>query len=415
MRKEKQIESPFSFQTNIGNSSHIGLLPHSTRLKEIKPKSNPYITGTALPGNSPVFFGRVQLIHEICGGLAQPEKSPSCISLLGERRMGKSSFLNQVITNLGKVESLITIFSNARNWEKGTPEQFFASLFKSICTVLPKSHVNVTEVGDFASFRDFLLQQSPRYRFVIIIDEFEKMAANEKLDRTFFSHLRAIGNGSEYSVGFALSSRLSLSKICNKYTHFEESNFWNIFKSKVLGLLSKEESCQLIEWPMNKSVPQLKIANKFKEEVLQYSGYSPAMIQLVMSHCLSMALGGFSVNKYEIRSGLREHYKALWDGMNEDERYLLVTAARNEKIEKKSLYEDLMLFGLLTWQGKPFSIYFGQLIRDEWALEVDKKNRKENNDKVERVVKTANKYYDEGLKLVDKTSKAFRGLRDDEE
>ncbi len=84
-----------------------------------------------LPENSPVFFGRRQVLHEILGVLRRPG-NPGCVSLLGERRIGKSSLLNQVCQALSAEHGLITIFGNAQNWNNISQEEFFSSLCQSV-------------------------------------------------------------------------------------------------------------------------------------------------------------------------------------------------------------------------------------------------------------------------------------------
>ena len=91
------------FKAQLGKRDHEGFLPHDERLKRIQPKQNPYVVGSALRGNSPVFYGRAQTLHEILGILRGPSK-PGCISLLGERRIGKSSLLNQAYQSLSAEE-----------------------------------------------------------------------------------------------------------------------------------------------------------------------------------------------------------------------------------------------------------------------------------------------------------------------
>lgn len=44
------------FKAQLGRPENPGLLNQEARLALIQPGRNPYVTGTALPGNSPVFF-----------------------------------------------------------------------------------------------------------------------------------------------------------------------------------------------------------------------------------------------------------------------------------------------------------------------------------------------------------------------
>ena len=52
--------SPGDFKAQLGRQDNPGLLSQEARLAWIQPGQNPYVTGPALPGNSPVFFERIQ-------------------------------------------------------------------------------------------------------------------------------------------------------------------------------------------------------------------------------------------------------------------------------------------------------------------------------------------------------------------
>jgi len=62
----------------------------------------------ALPGNSPMFYGRVDELYSILGFLRHPDQSGN-VSVVGERRIGKSSLLNQVCQALTVDANVITI------------------------------------------------------------------------------------------------------------------------------------------------------------------------------------------------------------------------------------------------------------------------------------------------------------------
>ena len=48
---------PGDFKAQLGRPENPSLLNQEARLALIQPGRNPYVTGTALPGNSPVFLG----------------------------------------------------------------------------------------------------------------------------------------------------------------------------------------------------------------------------------------------------------------------------------------------------------------------------------------------------------------------
>ena len=158
------------FKAQLGHPENPGLLNQEARLARIRPGRNPYVTGTALPGNSPVFFGRAQILHEILSVLRRPDK-PGCVSLLGERRIGKSSLLNQIYQALEQESDLVSIHATAQNWNQKSQQNFFAQLQQVIARAIGQAVQD--PVRDYPDFRDFILAlaQDHRFRFVLILDD----------------------------------------------------------------------------------------------------------------------------------------------------------------------------------------------------------------------------------------------------
>lgn len=66
------------FRAQLGAAHNSGLLTVTERLERIIPEVNPYVTGSSLEANSPVFFGRAQVLHEVLATLRRPGK-PGCV------------------------------------------------------------------------------------------------------------------------------------------------------------------------------------------------------------------------------------------------------------------------------------------------------------------------------------------------
>jgi hypothetical protein len=65
------------FKAQVGHAGDAGLRPQDERLGALEPGRNPYVTGTALSANSPVFVGRARHVREILAALRRPDK-PAC-------------------------------------------------------------------------------------------------------------------------------------------------------------------------------------------------------------------------------------------------------------------------------------------------------------------------------------------------
>ncbi len=349
------------FRIRIGNPKNPGLRPQYERLQQIPKNQNPYVSGTVLPGNSPVFYGREAILFDIAANLRQPK--PACVSLTGERRIGKSSVLNQVIEILAQESGLITMHGDAQNWQINSPGEFFTTLHQSICQALDMTISNT--VQEYADFRDFVEDQVIRhqYRFVLIIDEFDKMAQNENFDQQFFANLRALGGHPQFAFGYLISSRRPLEEVCRQHHSTLESSFWNIFGiAYVLGLLQTKEAKQLIEKPLKQSLGSLN--PQALSRCLEWTGHHPAMIQMVMVHVWNTKQRNGKLNLHQIKQGLRPYFKDLWEHRNLNEQMLLLKMTGAQKIQRDALFTDLQMRGLINNKGQLFSMLFQELIEE---------------------------------------------------
>jgi hypothetical protein len=153
-------------------------------------------------------------MHEILSVLRRPGK-PGCVSLLGERRIGKSSLLNQIYQALAAEPNLVSIHATAQDWDQSSQKHFYTHLQRAISAAAGQAVPS--EATDYPSFRDFVHSLARDYRFMLIIDEFEEMAGNPNFDSDFFSNLRALADRPEYRFGYLISSRRPLKELCRTH------------------------------------------------------------------------------------------------------------------------------------------------------------------------------------------------------
>jgi len=348
------------FKARLGEAGHPGLLSQTDRLKRLKLGQNPYVTGPALPGNSPVFFGRTQILHEILSTLRHSDK-PGCVSLLGERRIGKSSLLNQVYAALGQEAGLVCIYATTQNWETATRQRFFSQLHAAIAEATGADAAGTVE--DYPGFREFIgtLVGGRGLRFVLLLDEFDVMAGNPEFDEQFFYQLRALGDLPEYRFGYLTASRRPLKALCDSHG-IAASKFWNIFDRRRLGLLSDSEAEALAAEPFKQTLPPERCPDLplfWREKVRPWTGPHPLMIQIVASAHWNALDGDYQPNLRETRAKLREHLESFWSSCEEAERRYLAQGQRPGGDPR--IKEELQERGLLGEDGKPFSDYFNKL------------------------------------------------------
>ncbi len=351
------------FKSQLGNPENSGFLELDERWRLYAGKGeDPYFYGPSLPGNSPVFYGRTQTLYQIYSMLQRPT-NPACVSLLGERRFGKTSLLNQIYEKLSTVEGLITLYGDAQGWPQCTQEDFFKGVFQAICRVLPPSNHSMNKVVDYLGLREFIQTHASAYRFVLIIDEFEEMAGNENLDATFFSYLRHLGNTHDYRLGYLISSRMSLRDLLTKVEK-KASAFDNIFlPPHILGLLTYREAERLIQEPLEKTLNGRSMKNP--HTILQRIGEHPAMIQMTMSIFWENWNNKESISTDDVKRiehGLRTHFKSLLSHRSVTEKKILIKLAAMKMVKRNAEYENLQQRGLISPKGHLFSMGFREQV-----------------------------------------------------
>lgn len=353
------------FHAQLGAAHHPGLLSATARLDKIVPGVNPYVTGSSLAANSPVFFGRGQVLHEVLATLRRPGK-PGSVSVVGERRMGKSSLLNQVYGALACEPGLVSLHATVQNWNQTSQQHFFTHLAQAIGTAT--GHTASHAVGDYPSLRDFVyeLVRTSAYRFVLLLDEFEGMASNDHFTAEFFANMRALGDGPAYQFGYVTASRRALADLSREH-RIESSAFWNIFSHKVLGSLSASESQALVHEPLRRSLPPdaCPETEPFWQQAIQpLTGGHPALLQMVLATYWNGFHGGYTPDSLGIETDLRHHLQDLWSRRSSEEHRLLIQAASGLALPSGPVVTELMLRGLLTRAGKPFCDGFRRVVQE---------------------------------------------------
>jgi len=398
------------FKAQLGRQDNPGLLSQQERLARIQLGQNPYVTGTALPGNSSVFFGRISILHEILATLRRPDK-PGCVSLLGERRIGKSSLLNQVYQALGKEPGLVTIHATAQNWNQESQQSFFARLQQVIAQAVGLAVQD--QIDDYPGFRDFIasLVQDQGYRFVLILDEFDAMAGNPNFNADFFSNMRALGDLPDYHFGYLVSSYHSLSDLCRNHK-IAASKFWYLFGIiRVLGLLSAKEARDLVVIPFNRSLPPEKHsdpAQLWQNDIMPLTGHHPALIQMVASAHWYARDGEYDPNERDIALGVREYLEDFWYQRSKEELGILIRAVAGHKPISGHLAAELVQRGLLTLAYEPFSGFFGAVITESIPKG---KSLSKAAEEVEKGVERFSKLLEQMVKVAEAGGKIYRAFK----
>ena len=198
------------------------------------------------------FFGRIVEIEDVFSRL----NAMQCCSIVGPRRIGKSSLLfhvthpNVMKAHLVKSEAYLFAFVDFQELT-GLNENTF---FSAVTEILEKTkgnypaskkieHIDLNDYGTMRGFRGLLLLfREIGIKLVLCCDEFEIISSNKRFSVEFFSYLR--GLCSNYDLAIVTSSKTGLYELCHQGS-IQTSQFWNIFVEILLGLMPKNEAFEL--------------------------------------------------------------------------------------------------------------------------------------------------------------------------
>ncbi|UCF05136.1 MAG: protein kinase [bacterium] len=343
-------------------SAVIASLPDVKAFAKRSSKRNPYLNRVMI--KNPVdLVGRSKEVRKIYSRLDAPH--PQSISVVGERRIGKSSLLNFIYNrrnrkqNMQHYENAIFVYLDfQRNVDFDVPK-FIDFLFNVFSFE--------TQDSEGYSGRDRTLDQLKEVvqelhdqgnRIIVLMDEFEVITKNEKFEEDFFSFLRSLANS--YHVAYVTSSCEELQLMCHN-KDISDSPFFNIFSNLPLRAFSRDEAVELITDPSEREgIPLGAHAGR----IIELAGYFPLFLQIACSNVFEFLLDNpDSEPDWEqiARSYIDEvspHYQFLWERMNEEERENLGRIASGKSISKKYQFvnEDLMRRGYLLASDGEYSI-----------------------------------------------------------
>jgi hypothetical protein len=342
-----------NFTACLGDGNNLGLLPLNERLARISIGENPFQADSALPENSPVFFGRENLLHRF--RLKLCDENPGHVSLVGDPRIGKSSLMNQLRAILAAEEGLVSICCNAQSLNEASQKRFFSDLGETIAGALGEELDAAPE--DFDQLQHYIRQQAEEYRFVLLLDEFEILADNPVFDATFFDNLRSLGDEPKNHFGFFIISHEQLRQLC----HTEAvggSRFWNIFDVWVLGLLDADAARQLVELPLQRAEI---ILDTTPEQMLKRYGRHPFLLQRALYEYTFAAQNGLTPDLRHLDRNLYNAMQDLWMRCKEQEVARLFDVIAEKEIPDDKISQDLEERGLLD-EGRLFCPGFAKAL-----------------------------------------------------
>jgi len=326
---------------------------------------NPYIFGPPIRRPED-FFGREEETYS----LLECIRNAGCASVVGERRMGKTSLLYNLMNQPQGV------------WQKGAEplpvlidpqlrirgeKHFCAKVIQEIASEIPELTPAAREPREQAEETDliaYLEKIAPR-RLVLMIDEFELIATQEGFSEQFFLFLRAIAQN--YGASLITATSVPLEQCCRK-SHIS-SVFRNIFQDVYLKPFSEEAFQHFIAETSRRSGVSLEI---WRPQILDLAGRFPAFTQLACLHYYRAAARKPDLSPDEhlkIRQSFEDQakpcFESIWEEyLSDEEKVALKDLAKGQADMNSSAMKQLMRKGYVV-DNRVFSSVFAEMFLRE--------------------------------------------------
>jgi len=332
---------------------------------QVSEMENPYITRSPVR-NLDGFYGRKDIMKKIFRDIGRKQMQSHCI--IGERRIGKTSLLCQIINKdvqkryLGETRSSIFLKTDINLLPDAPPAAFFEEWAKKISEI--SGQVPPKKPG-YLSFRRFLEEITETgYRIIALLDEFEATTTNANLDRGFFEFLRALTQN--YNVSFILFSRNPLQYFLRteKFRSIYSSPFFNTLNISYLKFLEEPDARSLIEEPAQKVGTDI---TDFTDFILEHAYCHPFLLQVLCSIIFDYKKS-HDINREKIlrEFGIQteEFFTYLWEHSEPNEQEALKKLVTREEDIPKTALDNLDRRSILTEdRSKIFCPLFEEFIK----------------------------------------------------
>lgn len=304
--------------------SHITIDPMSV--------DNPFFHRGAIR-RAQEFHGRDKEIAQILGLL----RNGQSVSLIGPRRIGKSSLLLHLLRTATREDfqlgppAALFLMIDCQELGGSPPEEVYEALLMGLLDVAEDAGIHLDNTAHAGSYRTLDRTLSHIYRrdvrVVVLLDEFELLAANPHLTPYFFARLR--GLTTKYGLAYLTASQRPLFDITAD-EQILSSPFFNIFVTLPLGLYSAPEARSLLITRLHDT--GFAFSHRLIDHLLHLVGPHPFFLHIAGYHAFQALAQGIDLDNNPalideaIEVEADSHLGYLWQNLTPADRYALAIA-----------------------------------------------------------------------------------------
>jgi tRNA A-37 threonylcarbamoyl transferase component Bud32 len=312
------------------------------------------------------FYGRSREIE----GLYSAVVTHQCRSVVGERKLGKSSLLTAVahpdlMERYGLDPSrTLFIYLDLEGMVSARREEFWIELLDRLSAVLPAGDslewvekLLVQHAGEmrFTTIRRLLRRvRDAGLDLVFTLDEFEGLARNPSFEPDFYGELRSLSG--ELGIVYLTASKRGLYELTYHHSDTLSSPFFNIFSEMTVGLMPEDEARGLLE-TLSQQAGKPGFCEEEVDLALELAGPHPFFLQIAGFHLYELPGRGESkfpdaydraARRFNVEA--EDHYRYLWSQLSAEQQQALLSP--NTAIE--ALRKALLDKALIRQEGRRF-------------------------------------------------------------
>jgi AAA+ ATPase superfamily predicted ATPase len=304
------------------------------------------------------FFGRTRETRQSLQMLCNSQ----CVSLVGPRHIGKTSFLlhlcdPEVLREHRVGDEHLFVYVDCQGLGDLNIARFYQLLWKEARSKFAeraKGECFAEAVSDFMEFRDAMIKiQDKGYRPAFLFDEFETVALNPNLNQDLFSDLRSLVP----IVAYVTASKDSLYALTYTDRSVLSSPFFNIFDEIHLGFLKPGEAEEMVASMLGAMGQRGYFSENDLAFILEIGGYHPFFLQLAGYRLFEQKMAGegleaadYACVRQDFAEDAEAHFSYAWSNLtvNEREAVWLVSVGKGGQLgggQKRRLEKKCILYG----------------------------------------------------------------------
>jgi serine/threonine protein kinase len=332
------------------------------------------------------FFGRQRQVEDLYSAIVTRQ----CRSLVGERKLGKSSLLSFI----GHPETMHTygldpgrqlvLYFDLEGMASAGVDDFWIEVLDALAGRLPagelagrvQQSVDTSDVRFMAVRRLLRRVRDAGFELSLCLDEFEALARNSRFETDFYGELRSLAG--ELGLVYLTASKRSLYDVTYEHSDTLSSPFFNIFSELNLGLMNDDEARLLLSALSTRQ--ETTVAAGFCEDEITYAinlaGTHPFFLQIAGYHLYETPGRGqprapeaYRQVRKRFLAEAEDHYRYLWSQLSTTQQMALAHLSQASEpivrtLRLKSLVQDA------EDKPTPFSAAFAEFLDRQRAERV---------------------------------------------